>query len=208
MKRIIIISCCIMITLFCSQTAGAEDVYSRLSLGLAKPGNSDIMDEANPGTRVVAKFKNNMHASIALGKEYGSFRIEGEMSYQTNDFESASLLGADVDITGDMSILALLINGYYDFKNKTDFTPYLSAGFGGSSMWMSGLSVPAASFVSGTGDDIVAAYQIGCGLIYKMDEIISFDLNYKYFVPSDSEFNTIQTEFTSHNVSLGLRINF
>ena len=69
MKRIIIISCCIMITLFCSQTFGAEGRYTRLSFGVAMPVNSDIVDETSPEPRIVAKFKKGMFTSIALGSD-------------------------------------------------------------------------------------------------------------------------------------------
>lgn len=219
MKRIIIISCCIMITLFCSQTYGAEGRYTSLSLGVAMPGNSDIFDENDPETRVVAKFKSGMFASIALGSDepdwefmgldfYKYFRFEGEFSYHSNDLENASIAGTDVAVSGDISALALLFNVYYDYKNITDFTPYLYAGFGASMVSLSGLGLPDFDFGPVSDEDLVAAYQLGCGLTYRMDKNISLDIKYRYFVPSDPDFNTIQTEFDSHNISLGLRIYF
>ena len=56
-------------------------------------------------------------------------------------------------------------------------------------------------------EDVVAAYQLGGGVSFRMNENISLDLSYRYFVPSDPDFNTVETEFASHNVSLGLRIS-
>ncbi|MFC1838681.1 outer membrane protein [Thermodesulfobacteriota bacterium] len=208
MKRIIIISCCIMITLFCSQTYGAEGRYTSLNLGAAIPGNSDIFDENDPETRLAAKFKKGMFASIALGKEYEYFRFEGEFFYHANDFESASIAGIDAAVSGEISALALLLNGYFDYKTNSDFTPYLYAGLGASMVSLSGLGVPDAGFGRVSDEDLVAAYQFGCGLTYRMNKNISLDLKYRYFVPSDPDFNTIQTEFDSQNISLGLRIYF
>lgn len=208
MKRIIIISCCIMITLFCSQTVSAEGRYGRLSFGVAIPGNSDIADISDPATRVVAKFKNGIFTSAAVGKEYKYFRFEGEFFYQSNDFESASISGIDTAISGDISSLALLFNGYFDYKNNTDFTPYLYAGLGASMVSLSGLGLPDAGFGPVSDEDVVVAHQLGCGVSYRMDDNINLDLSYRYFVPSDPSFNTIETEFASHNISLGLRINF
>lgn len=207
MKRIIIISCCVMITLFCSQTVSAEERYGSLRLGVAIPGNSDIIDGSDPATRVVAKFKKGMFVSTALGWEFNYFRLEGEFLYQSNDFESASIAGIETTISGDISSLALLFNGYFDYKNSTDFTPYLYAGLGASMMSLSALGLPDVGLGPVSDEHVVAAYQLGGGLTYKMDENISLNLNYRYFVPSDPDFNNIETEFASHNISLGLRIS-
>jgi len=209
MKRIIIISCCVMITLFCSQTVSAEGRYGSLRLGVAIPGNSDIENASDPGTRVVAKFKNSMFVSSALGWEFNYFRFEGEFLYQSNDFESASVETVETTISGDISSLALLFNVYLDYENRTDFTPYLYAGLGASMMSLSSLGLPEPDIGWGPVSDehVVAAYQLGCGLSYRMDEKISLDLKYRYFVPSDPDFNTIETEFASNAITLGLRIS-
>jgi len=208
MKRAITISCCIMIALFCSSTYGAESIYGRLSLGLAMPGESDITDLLVPGTQVKTKYKTSMFSSLAAGKEYQYFRFEGELSFQNNELDNATMAGVGIAYWGEVSAITFLINGYFDYKNHTNFTPYITAGYGASMMKMENFSIPTAGFGPLTDYDYVMAYQMGLGVGYKMDKRITLDLNYRYFVPSDPDFQTTQTELASHNVSLGLRISF
>lgn len=208
MKKATTILCCIVIILLCTSAYGADSVYGRIGIGLSMPGNSDILDYTIPGARVTSEFKKSMLGSIAVGQEYKNFRFEEELSYQSNEYHGADIAGVNTPIKGELSALTFMVNGYFDFKNYTDYTPYLTAGLGASQMYISDLYVPAMGFGPTSDDDYVMAYQLGFGLLYKMDSKISIDLNYRYFVPSDPDFNTVQTELASHNISIGLKFTF
>lgn len=75
-----------------------------------------------------------MNVIGAIGCDYGSFRLEAEVGYQKSDVKTA-INGNDVegpyehpideqgynfttvpwDMNGDVSVLSLMANGYYDF---------------------------------------------------------------------------------------------
>jgi opacity protein-like surface antigen len=39
-------------------------------------------------------------------------------------------LSGEDDVSGDASSLAVMINGYYEFPNKSAFTPFITEGIG------------------------------------------------------------------------------
>jgi opacity protein-like surface antigen len=211
MKRTFIIICSILLTLICSQVYGLDNYYGRISLGLAVPNESDMTDSTVPGTTVKVKYKTNACASGAFGSDFGKIRGEIELSYQQNEFDNA-YSGVNRAIDGEISALSYLFNGYYDFDNDTDFTPYITAGVGFTGLQIKDFSLPEAgtepAFSSANDKDYVFTYQIGCGVSYAIERNISLDFNYRLFTPSDPAFNSVQKEYQSNNFYLGLRISF
>ena len=102
---------------------------------------------------------------------------------------------------------AFLINGYYDFKNSTAFTPYITAGMGGYHLRLK------QQFGS-LENDLDFAWQTGAGVNYKFDDRISFDLKYRYFGGADAElqspsgFSSRLYEVGDHQVMAGIRVGF
>ena len=83
----------------------------------------------------------------AIGCDYGSYRLEAEVGYQTNDVKSRAYydngvvfewptnsLGTTttdrVAMKGDVSALTLMANGYYDFDLGSKVELYVTAGVG------------------------------------------------------------------------------
>jgi outer membrane immunogenic protein len=212
MKRTFIIICSILLSLLCSQVYGLDNYYGRISLGLALPSESDMTDSTAPGTTIKAESKTNGCASAAFGSDFGKIRGEIELAYQQNEFDNAFSSGSNRTIDGEISAISYLFNLYYDLDNNTNFTPYITAGVGLTSLHIKDFSLPAAgtdpAFSSTSEDDIEFTYQIGCGVSYAIERNISIDINYRRFTPSDPAFNTLQSEFESNNFYVGLRISF
>jgi opacity protein-like surface antigen len=118
------------------------------------------------------------------------------------------LLGVDVDLTGDVTSLSLLMNGYYGFVNNSAFTPYLSAGLGFAKVEVNDFNVPGSGLPDSNDDDTVFAYQVGVGVGCAVNEKVTIDVKYRYFATSDPEFDTTEAEFASHNFLFGVRVNF
>ena len=163
----------------------------------------------------------------AAGYDFGTFRLEGEIAYQKNDLNKGRLDdGTTLKFSGDISTLAFLVNGYYDFVNKSAFTPFITAGIGFARIsWDASADVidgvpdgndegprPAVRQVSGnTGlsdDDTVFAYQVGAGVAYAVTDRVSIDLKYRYFGTSDPKFGDVKAQCSSNNIYLGVRYNF
>ena len=86
------------------------------------------------------KFDTGYVASLALGYHLTEkFRLEGEAMYQSNDLNSFTTSQNSFGTTftnsgtlqGERERTTFLLNAYYDFKNSSAFTPYITGGVGG-----------------------------------------------------------------------------
>jgi len=189
--------------------SSAKGPYVSGNLGLAMLSDSDITDSTVPGITLDIESDTGLALGVAAGYDFGNnIRIEGEIAYQKNDLDKASLLGVDVDLTGDTSSLALLFNGYYDFANESAFTPFISAGLGIAKVEVNDFNVPGSGLPDSNDDDTVFAYQVGAGVGYAVNKKVTLDVKYRYFRTSDPDFDTATAEYSSHNLYAGIRVAF
>jgi opacity protein-like surface antigen len=207
-KNLLIIFVCILAFFFSASVCGAEGLYVSGNLGFAMASDSDLTDSAVPGITVNTEFDTGLALGAALGYDFNRFRVEGEISYQKNDIEKISAQGVPFDPTGDAAALSFLINGYYDFVNRSAFTPYISAGLGFAQVEFNDLDISRIGFSGSSDTDTVFAYQIGIGVGYALTEKFIIDVKYRYFGTEDSEYNTTKAEFVSNNFLFGVRFNF
>lgn len=212
MTKLITVTCSVLLVLFSSLAYSADKNYGRFSMGLTVPANAYLKDPLTaPGEMVKTKYKAGVSAAVAMGHEFEKFRIEGETIYQKNEFDIASFSGTEITLDGEISILSFLINGYFDYKTRSNFTPYAGGGLGISRIQVKDLSIPISEGVDiscSMDEDYIFTYQLGVGVGYAVMDDVSIDLNYRYLVPSDPDYDTTKAEFSSHNVYLGLRIYF
>lgn len=188
-----------------------------------------------------AEFDTGTALSFAMGYDFGNnFRIEAEFAYQKNDLDKAGfryyenidvvLAGeqlvnevafADVDfVSGDISSLALMINGYMDFANTSAFTPFMTAGVGFAKVKNDMFSMAIDTFLfevdeeynlvslDQSGSDTILAYQVGAGVGYAVSETFTLDFKYRFFATEDPEFGSVNMEYASHNFYVGFRKGF
>jgi OOP family OmpA-OmpF porin len=141
----------------------------------------------------------------AVGYMMENFRVEGEISYQTNDMDSLSAYGVSIPFDGDISALTFLVNGYMDFATGGPLTPYITGGLGYSNV--------DATIEGESNDDNLFTYQLGVGVGYAMSERMTLDLRYRYLGFEDYEYSeagigSLSAEVSSHNITAGLRFAF
>jgi opacity protein-like surface antigen len=206
MKRILSLGAIGVFLAFSSTPAlAAEGMYLSAKLGLSAPSDSDL--SYSSGETIELSYDNGFGLGVALGYQLPMFRLEGEIAYRANDMDEVSYLGESAKVNGDVSILSLMGNGYYDFANATAFTPYVGVGLG-----MAKIDATIDAF-SWDDDDTVVAYQIMVGGNFALTKQISLDAEYRYFGCQDPEFDagdgyTSEAEVRSHNLSVGIRILF
>ncbi len=111
--------------------------YVAGSLGASFP--TDGIDTDIVGT---AQLDPGIFATVALGRSFARARVEGELVYNTNDSPTVSVPGGGrVSASGDVSTLALMVNGYYDFSTNSKWKPYIGGGIGGGNVSVNNLSV-------------------------------------------------------------------
>jgi opacity protein-like surface antigen len=164
----------------------------------ANLGMSFLMDAdfSEPGTNGTLSYDPGFASTIAAGYNFGMFRAEGEIGYQTNSGDKEYTYRSNS--SGDMTALSFMVNGYFDLVNSTPFTPFITAGIGIADLDADDMG----------SNDTVFAYQFGAGIGYAIVENFNIDLTYRYFATEDPEFGNGTAEFASNNVYLGLRYNF
>jgi opacity protein-like surface antigen len=161
----------------------------------------------------------------AIGCDYGNYRFEAEVGYQRNNLKTGSeSTNGIVDVypyamKGDVSVLSLMANGYYDFDlgSKVDF--YATAGVGVAQVSFLDENDVIDPDPGYTGHETTLAGQVGAGLAAPITDNVKLDLRYRYFATTDLTFSegagsrgqqyyTYNTNVSSHSVLLGLRVDF
>ncbi len=123
--------------------------------------------------------------------------------------DKVKVLGVEGGVSGDVSNLAFLFNGYFDIKNPSIVTPYLSGGIGVARVDLSKITVTGiGDYTTKSYDDTVFAYQVGAGVGIALTEKVTLDLKYRYFGTSDPKIDDTNVTNSSHNILLGLRYIF
>lgn len=175
--------------------------YVSLNLGVASVSDAEISNSGGAELETAAGPLFGMAVGVAL--DTVPVRIEAEYSYQENDIDSVKTLLGTVNLDGEATSQAGMLNVYYDFTNDTSpLTVSLMAGMG--------LANVDADLGMGDGadDDTVFAYQCGFGIGYPLSDNLMLDTKYTYFATDDPEFEALTTEIDVHRVTLGLRYSF
>ncbi|WP_447495514.1 outer membrane protein [Escherichia coli] len=130
------------------------------------------------------------------------------------------------DLKNEVSVNSLMLNAYYDFRNDSAFTPWVSAGIGyarihqestGSGSWDYGYGERVRYSISRSGSADNFAWSIGAGVRYDVTPDIALDLSYRYLDAGKSSLYYKDTEgdkyksevdVKSHDIMLGMTYNF
>ncbi|MBU4000722.1 MAG: outer membrane beta-barrel protein [Proteobacteria bacterium] len=166
---------------------GEEIVYLDATLADMAPPTEDYAGELG--------FDTGYLVGVSVGSTImDTFRVEGEFEYRNSDVQATGLEGEDT-----LKTMALMVNGYYDFKTDSALTPYVGAGIGYARHDVDDLNV----------DDTVFAYQGSLGVAWTLCETMDLDLGYRYFVTADPDLDKdgllVDGDYGSHNFTVGIR---
>ncbi|MFH7325779.1 outer membrane protein [Desulfurivibrio sp. C05AmB] len=158
-------------------------------------------------------FDSGIGITGGFGHAYGNgLRTEVELAYRKNDLDQLAGRGPFVGaprmpLNGDISSLALMINGFYDFNLGLPVTPFAGGGLGIARVRID------SDWLGVDSSDTVFAYQLGAGLAFALNPQVNIDLQYRFFATLDPELKfqsgeRFDTEYMTHNVMLGLRYSF
>jgi opacity protein-like surface antigen len=160
-------------------------------------GNLQYLFSSNEDARVSGvKFNSDEEAGLGISGAVGTkllndFRVEAEVLYFATEIENTNT---------DIDNLAFMVNGYYDLKTSTKFTPYVGAGIG-----LANIEVDAPAYRN---SDNVFAYQALVGVSYELDKNSSVTAGYRYFGTQDSEYNGIKRTYGKNVLEVGYRYSF
>jgi len=194
-----------------SVSFAANVPYLGVQVGGTWVQDADISDQT--GTFGEATFDTGFNVGITGGVDCGPGRYELELNYRQNDFDEISdpIFGT-TSYDGDISALSFMANAFWDIPTGSPVTPYLGGGLGVALVSINELVEPGFGQVVDD-DDTVFAYQLGAGVAFELNPNMALDLGYRYFATSDPELTDVdgiefETEYQTHNASVGLRIMF
>ena len=218
-------------------------LYTSLKAGVSDTKFEDYkLDLADGNDSLVFKHKDAdetiyPNISAAIGFDFSKVskvnaRAELEYTYKDKatfapNISSAIFNGVEVQglegfpsfLVNELRTQSLMLNGYYDFKNKSKFTPYLSAGVGVSRI-ENKVSINPEFF--GDSENITTdtnnnfTWTAGAGIAYKVTENVALDLAYRYVDAGETDVSQSfggtklknTADLVSHDYSLGVRYNF
>ncbi len=204
-KRMLLISGCTMLLSLSTSAYGAAEMpfYVSGNLGWANLSDAEVSNSNPAISNMDIESHEGYALGAALGYDFGDTRIEGELAYQNNSLDKASNASGDVDLDDNIDSLAFLVNGYWDFTNNTPWTSFVSVGIGAALV-----NVDDNTAYLGDDYDTVFAYQVGAGVGYAVNELLTVECKYRYLATSDPEFDKVDTEYATHNIYAGMRFAF
>src|SRR5579872_2065989 len=176
------------------------------------------------------QFKANMNTGWAVGLAAGysglfipQFRVEGEVAYRDNSVNNitesppvAPCFSKGCPGTGDVSSLAFMANGYYDFLNSSAFTPYIGGGVGVAQVSGNSVGITSPVHFTFSKSDWEFAYQGIAGVRYSFNPNWSVSVDYRYFATLDPKFtlsfggtnHSQSTQYHTNNIMVGLAYHF
>jgi len=196
-----------------TSVAQAGEWYVSGHAGAVFPDDAEFTASAWPVESSI-EFDTGLGISLAVGYDFGKFRAEGELGYQKNSFDNLDYAQAwSSSLSGDQEVTSAMINGYFEFDNSTNFTPYLTLGVGVAYVEWDDLYVNTANSLMNF-SDTVFAYQFGVGSEYAINANFAVDLRYRYFgsrnidITDYTTWREAETDIGNQILSLGLRYSF
>ncbi|NOQ46132.1 MAG: outer membrane beta-barrel protein [Desulfobulbaceae bacterium] len=143
---------------------------------------------------------------LALGRQFGQFRVEGQYDTNKADLDDARLTyldsGTNVAVgSGDIRVSTVMINGYYDFPVAEGWSLYVMAGMGYGNVTLSVYNIDD--------DETTFAYKGGAGVTYSFAGNQAVDLGYEYMGTGDVVIEGLDVnDIESNNIILAYRYSF
>ena len=201
MKKLLIALSVLGIVLLLGVSTSFATPYISGNLGLVLVNDSDVTDAYGDDAEI--SFDAGYSLSAAIGNAYeNGGRAEVEFGYRANDIDDIKVPGyGSASISGDVSAMSLMANGYYDFKPDNKLSPFIGAGIGMA-------YVEGDIDYLGSENDYVFAYQASLGVSIDVTQSTKFDAQYRFFGTDDPDFDGLEAEYTTHNLMIGFRQSF
>ncbi|HGN0869640.1 TPA: outer membrane protein [Providencia alcalifaciens] len=241
MKKIIAVS---LLSLVSSAAfAGAESLYvsGKIGASIVQVSNQKWLtsdnefEKTNLGNTNDSVFGGNIAVGYDFSKtttlplrtelEFG-MREKASTSHNLASYNDHVDLSSSDDVKTDITLNTVMLNTYYDFKNNTKFTPYVSVGLGMASInhkMRYDYNEHIVSMNQFTHEKFTKsktttnfAWSVGLGSQYRVNNHVSLDMGYRFLDAgkseasyyADSQENTSKVKVRSHDIMFGVTYRF
>ena len=188
MKKIITASAVAILSMSAGYASAAETsgIYLSGKIGDSIIRNHDInYDFAGNHSKSADKTRGVFGGGVAVGYDFYSqyqfpMRVEIESMFRGKSKSVGQADDGSVSTRNKVRLDTYMLNGYYDFHNQSDFTPYITAGLGVADVKLNNEFSSADTNGSMSGSKTNFAWDVGVGVKYSLTENIAIDASYKY----------------------------
>ena len=183
-------------------SASAEGFYIGADAGVSFPFSTKMKNNANHNQKEKINFDDGFVADAVLGYDFGN-NIRGEFDFGYRNFDIDKIAGEKVK--GSIDSFAFMGNVYYDFNNKSKFTPFVGVGAG-----LAYNKVDKKNDMSGSSTK--PALQGMVGLAYNFTDSWSASIAYRYFTTfsQEAKYEGVKGKynFETQEILFGVRYTF
>ena len=114
----------------------------------------------------------------AAGYGFGKYRLELEGGWRQNDLSKLKTSGLTFKTKGDVSAFTTMLNGIYDVRTGTAWSPYFGVGVGTADVLVNKASALGTKLIDDS--NWAFAYQGILGLSYAVNDKLSLNGDYRY----------------------------
>jgi len=180
-------------------SALAAGPYVGAAGGVSMVHDSDISELGLSGT---VEYDTGFGFNVSAGYNFDPVRVEFEFGYKNADVDRIEVFGFGAPVNDtDLTVMSYMVNGFYDIKTNSAFTPYVGAGLGI-------INGELEDNIS-SADDTVFGYQLIVGAAYNVNKNLAIDLSY-HFQGAAEDFSVDGTDvsYMSSNIMAGIRYHF
>lgn len=215
MKKIILLVCCLLAV--CSSAVFAAEGGFYLGLHGGGVILEGVKNESDAG-RFNMEFDPGWLAGTSLGydlrdnfPDVGSGRLELEFAWRSNDVDKIEFVQPSLGGGGEATVASVMFNTIGEYRDALPWLPYAGAGAGAARITLD--KITDGGFLLVDDEDTVFAYQFMGGIAYQVSPRVYLDLGYRYFALLDPTFTDasgvkIDSEYATHNITLGARFDF
>ncbi len=161
-------------------------------------------------------------AGGAAGYDFGDFRTEAEFSFQSANFRHGEKIDNDKDdqkADDNLTVMAIMANGFFDLDTGTPFVPFIGIGVGAVNLSVKLNESEDADAPQFEGSGWGFGYQANVGVAYEIVDAVALTLGYKFFGTLETEVTHVGEEgddddmyvkptLLAHRAELGVRFRF
>ncbi|MGZ0750313.1 outer membrane protein [Kluyvera sichuanensis] len=233
MKKTLIASTIALLTTFAGAASASTGVYVAGDLGTSIMSTRDVNTTATVSQTGLTEpfsfdFKNKNKSvfggGVAVGYDfYDQFqapvRVEVAAKFRgdAKNSQSFDVGSSSLELKNKVRMDTYMVNGYYDFRNASGFTPYVTTGIGLAHLKS---TQSFADTIEVSGDANNFAWGVGAGVKYDITSNFSIDASYRYIdggkvtgnktVPDGSGTISVKTssKVASNDLMLGVAYKF
>ena len=182
------------------------------------PQSADV-PEADDDNKADWDLDFGFSAGGAAGYDFGDFRTEAEFSFQSANFLHADKIDDDTKADDNLTVMAILANGFFDLDTGTPFVPFIGIGVGAVNLSVKLNESEDADAPQFEGSGWGFGYQANVGVAYEIVDAVALTLGYKFFGTLETQVTDagdegegddmyVKPTLLAHRAELGVRFRF